>query len=283
VILLALGSGAVDAFSFAGLGAVFASVMTGNLVLLGVSVVNARLDAAVAAVAAVLAYVAGVLTASLWLRAHAVGTRASGRRGRRPAPPGRRDRSRKRAARARARRTRRYGYGRPSGGTRVGRTARGRRHVPSAGPARHRAGRPSAARRPPTVEWPARVRAVLTVVPVAQAAVLGGWLATGGRPGAVAQSGMLALAAFAMGAQSAGVNALSLPGAATTYLTGTLTTLTAELATSGVPATMRRRLAVLAAALTGAGLDAVLLVWVRPAAPALPLALTLAVVVLLAR
>ncbi|WP_329234533.1 DUF1275 family protein [Actinoallomurus sp. NBC_01490] len=286
VVLLALGSGAVDAFSFAGLGAVFASVMTGNLVLLGVSVVHARLDAAVAAVAAITAYVAGVLAASLWLRARHIGDRprASCRRGRELAPTGSYGRNRVRRARTRraAGGARRYGRGRPSGDTYLGRAAR-RRHVPSAGPSGRRAGRPSTPRRPVTAEWPARVRAVLTVVPVAQAAVLGGWLATGGRPGPVAQSGMLALAAFAMGAQSAGVNTLPLTGAATTYLTGTLTTLTTELATSGVPATMRRRFAVLAAALAGAGLDAVLLVWARPAAPALPLALTLTVVLVLAR
>jgi hypothetical protein len=46
---------------------------------------------------------------------------------------------------------------------------------------------------------------------------------------------------------------------------------------------MRRRFAVLAAALTGAGMDAILLAWARPAAPALPLAATVAVVLLIGR
>lgn len=105
----------------------------------------------------------------------------------------------------------------------------------------------------------------------------------GGAPRRGAQFLLLALSAFAMGVQSATVNTLPLAGAATTYLTGTLTTLTTELATSGVPSTMRRRFAVLAAALAGAGLDAVLLTWARPAAPALPLAATLTVVALLRR
>lgn len=132
-------------------------------------------------------------------------------------------------------------------------------------------------------QWPGQVRRALVLVPFAQALALVGWVGSGGHPQATAQILLLVLSAFAMGVQSAGVNTLPLAGAATTYLTGTLTTLTTELATSGVPSTMRRRFAVLAAALAGAGLDAVLLTWARPAAPALPLAATLAVVLLIGR
>jgi uncharacterized membrane protein YoaK (UPF0700 family) len=128
-----------------------------------------------------------------------------------------------------------------------------------------------------------RLWQTLTAVPAAQATVLAVWLASDGHPAKAVQIGLLALSAFAMGVQSAGVNTLRLTGAATTYLTGTLTMLTTELATSGVPATMRRRFAVLAAALTGAALNAALLTWVRPAAPALPLAATVTVLVLLFR
>ena len=119
------------------------------------------------------------------------------------------------------------------------------------------------------------------VVPVAQAVVLAGWLVSDGRPGVVARALLLAPSAFAMGVQSAVVNALPVAGAATTYLTGTLTALTAEFATRGAPATMRLRFAVLAAALVGAGLDGVLLSWARRAAPGLPLAATLAVLLLI--
>ncbi|MFB9839202.1 DUF1275 family protein, partial [Actinoallomurus acaciae] len=107
VVLLALGSGAVDAFSFAALGAVFASVMTGNLVLLGVSVVHAHLDEAMAAVSAITAYVAGVLAASLWLRT-------------RPGSAGRFGGSSNRVRRARSRRPYGRGRPRPSGGTYLG-------------------------------------------------------------------------------------------------------------------------------------------------------------------
>lgn len=227
VLLLALSSGAVDAMSFTGLGAVFASVMTGNLVLLGIAAVQAHLGPALAAAAAIVAYAAGVFGTAAWLK------------------------------RLRRRHDRRAARRRPDQG----------RHTRRA----------SAAGR----QWAGRVRRALLVVPVAQAGVLAGWLAAGGRPDATARILLLALSAFAMGAQSAGVNTLPLTGAATTYLTGTLTTLTTELATGGVPVTMRRRFAVLTAALAGAGMSAALIVWVRPAAPALPLAATLAVVLVL--
>ena len=68
-----------------------------------------------------------------------------------------------------------------------------------------------------------------------------------------------------------------------TGITPATKAVTGDDATSGVRSTMRRRFAVLAAALTGAGMDAVLLTWARPAAPTLPLAATLAVVLLLGR
>ncbi len=265
VLLLALGSGAVDAFSFAGLGAVFASVMTGNLVLLGIAVVHAHADAALAAASAVAAYVAGVYGAAAWFRhgAHPAGTRRL--------PP------RPRAAR----------QGRHDGGTAAGARstappAEPRPSPDEAGPGRARWGADGAAV-PVRAAGPERLPQALLAVAAAQAGVLGLWAAAGGHPGRAAQLALLALSALGMGVQSAGVNTLRLTGAATTYLTGTLTTLTTELATSGVPSIMRRRFGVLAAALAGAGLDAVLLAWARPVAPALPLAATLAVLLLAPR
>lgn len=208
VLLLALGSGAIDALSVAALGAVFASVMTGNLVLLGLSAVQARPAPALAAGAAILAYAAGVFAAAARLR--------------RKDPAGEKP-------------------------------------------------------------WPVLVSGAFVAVLLPQGAVLAGWLSTGGHPGEAVRTVLLALSAFAMGVQSASVNALPIAGAATTYLTGTLTTLTTELATSGVPSTMRLRSAVLTAALAGAGLDAALLTWARPAAPAIPVAATLAVAVIAGR
>ncbi|GAA4633572.1 hypothetical protein GCM10023196_071630 [Actinoallomurus vinaceus] len=203
IVLLALGSGAADAFSFAALGAVFTSVMTGNLVLLGVAVVHADPGAAVRAAVAIAAYAAGVLGAASWLRDTG-----------------------------------------PAG----------------SGP------------------WPGRVVGALTVVPAAQAAVLAAWLAASARPATALQVTLIAVSAAAMGVQGTAVNTVAVSGGATTYLTGTLTALMTELATTGSPHTMRRRLAVLAAALVGASLEAVLLTWARPAAPALPLVAALIVV-----
>lgn len=61
VTVLALTSGAVDATSFLALGQVFSSVMTGNLVLLGVAASNHNAGQAIHAGVAIAAYGAGVL------------------------------------------------------------------------------------------------------------------------------------------------------------------------------------------------------------------------------
>jgi uncharacterized membrane protein YoaK (UPF0700 family) len=66
-LLLALVAGSVDALAFLTLGEVFASVMTGNLVLLGIAL--SRTPTQVVATAVALGgYVAGVLAASLVAR-----------------------------------------------------------------------------------------------------------------------------------------------------------------------------------------------------------------------
>jgi uncharacterized membrane protein YoaK (UPF0700 family) len=64
VTVLALTSGAVDATSFLALGQVFSSVMTGNLVLLGVAAGNHNATQAIHAGVAIAAYAAGVLAAA---------------------------------------------------------------------------------------------------------------------------------------------------------------------------------------------------------------------------
>jgi len=61
VTVLALASGAVDATSFLALGQVFSSVMTGNLVLLGVAASNHNPGQAIHAGVAIGAYAGGVL------------------------------------------------------------------------------------------------------------------------------------------------------------------------------------------------------------------------------
>jgi uncharacterized membrane protein YoaK (UPF0700 family) len=60
VMLLAMTSGALDAIGFLGLGGVFASVMTGNVVLLGLSAGSRNASLAAHAVVAIFGYVIGV-------------------------------------------------------------------------------------------------------------------------------------------------------------------------------------------------------------------------------
>jgi uncharacterized membrane protein YoaK (UPF0700 family) len=61
VVLLTLTTGAVDAASFLALGNVFSSVITGNMVLLGVAAGTGRPELAVHSGVALAGYVAGVL------------------------------------------------------------------------------------------------------------------------------------------------------------------------------------------------------------------------------
>jgi uncharacterized membrane protein YoaK (UPF0700 family) len=69
VILLAITSGSTDAIGFLGLGGAFTSVMTGNLVLLGLSASEHNSELASHSGAAIAAYIVGV----------AIGTRFAGR------------------------------------------------------------------------------------------------------------------------------------------------------------------------------------------------------------
>jgi uncharacterized membrane protein YoaK (UPF0700 family) len=72
VLLLAMTSGALDAVGFLGLGGVFASVMTGNLVLLGLSGGTRDRSLAVHAAVAIGCYVAGVAVGTRVVRAQLV-------------------------------------------------------------------------------------------------------------------------------------------------------------------------------------------------------------------
>jgi uncharacterized membrane protein YoaK (UPF0700 family) len=59
VVLLAVNSGGVDAVGFAALGGAFTSVMTGNMILLGVSIATANRALAVRSILALACYMAG--------------------------------------------------------------------------------------------------------------------------------------------------------------------------------------------------------------------------------
>jgi len=105
-----------------------------------------------------------------------------------------------------------------------------------------------------------------------------GWEATGGRPAGAWQLALLAIAALAMGLQSAAMRNVG-TALSTTYLTGTLTSVVAALVTRGQP--NRRNglsVAVLVAAATGAAAGGALLTVLPAALPALPMTALAAVI-----
>lgn len=195
--VLTLGTGAVDAISLLRLGGVFSSVITGNLVLLGLAA--GREDGVLAAHLAVAgaAFVAGVLA----------GARMTG-----PGPAG------------------------------------SERNV-----------------------WPRRVNVALAAELACLGGFLGWWVAEGGHPAGPAQLALLAIAAVAMGIQSAAVRAIGIPGLSTTYMTGSLTAALATVVTAG--RLQWHSLVLLAAVVVGAGAAGLLVVNSPAAAAALPVGL----------
>jgi uncharacterized membrane protein YoaK (UPF0700 family) len=131
--------------------------------------------------------------------------------------------------------------------------------------------------------WGRRTSLVSAVEVALLALVAVGWLATHGRPDAGTTPLLLAVAATAMGMQSAVTISSGLRGASTTYLTGTLTTVVRTLtARPHVFSAVAGDAARLAALLCGATLG-VLLLRVAPLwAPALPAVLVGTVVAMAA-
>jgi uncharacterized membrane protein YoaK (UPF0700 family) len=100
-------------------------------------------------------------------------------------------------------------------------------------PRRGRDRRTPAWRRADGEDWPAMVTAALAAEFALLAGLSAGWELTGTRPAGAAQFVLLAVAAAAMGMQSATVRGLGKGDFSTTYLTGTLTVLIAGLVTPG--------------------------------------------------
>jgi uncharacterized membrane protein YoaK (UPF0700 family) len=174
LVLLTLTTGAVDASCFLHLGNVFSSVITGNLILLGVAAATQSSSLAIHGGTALAGYSVGVL----------IGAPVATRRAR-------------------------------SGET-----------------------------------WPLSVTVTLAAEFCVLAAFSAGWELTGGRPGSTGELLLIAALAVAMGIQSAAVRELG--GMSTTYLTGTLTAVVAELATRDRKPGVARSLGVLAAIVSGA-------------------------------
>jgi uncharacterized membrane protein YoaK (UPF0700 family) len=122
----------------------------------------------------------------------------------------------------------------------------------------------------PDSEWPSRTTPALLAELAMLTGVLIGWELTGAQPAGAAQYVILALAACAMGIQSATVNHMGLSNVSTTFLTGTLTGLVSAIARRGATAG-RRRPAVLGGLVVGALLAGVLDATAAAGVPLLPL------------
>jgi uncharacterized membrane protein YoaK (UPF0700 family) len=125
-----------------------------------------------------------------------------------------------------------------------------------------------AAKSEPTAVWPPSVtRAVVGELGLL-VAFLVGWEIAGDQPTTLALDILVALSAIAMGVQTAAARRPHVVGVTTTFATGTLTSLVAELAAVG-PGRSHWKLwaATLACMVIGAAAGAALFVAWRPAAP----------------
>jgi uncharacterized membrane protein YoaK (UPF0700 family) len=135
----------------------------------------------------------------------------------------------------------------------------------------------------PSATWPAGVTRLLATELALLAGFGAGWLLTDQRPHGAEVHALIAVAAGAMGLQSAAAIRLHVAGVTTTYVTGTLTGLMTEMATgTGSRAEWGRRVGALAVLGAGAAVGAVLVEELRWAAP-LPALLLVAGVVVAAR
>jgi uncharacterized membrane protein YoaK (UPF0700 family) len=192
-VALTAGSGSLDALAFLALGKVFVSVITGNLVLLGIGLgVQGEHQVAVRVAVAIASYAVGATA----------GAAITGRA---------------------------------------------------------QADQPV---------WPGRVTAALLAELVLLAGFAVGWELAAARPVGGAQLALLAVAAGAMGVQSAAVNRLALPGFSSTYLTSTLIRAVMELAL-GPRHHVGAKIAALASAVTGALAGALLVTEAPRFAPAI--------------
>lgn len=109
-----------------------------------------------------------------------------------------------------------------------------------------------------------------------------GWWLTGPNPRGTGLIGLIVLSGLAMGIQSAIARRLAVPGVATTYVTGTITALVAELTSvTGAAGDRRRMTLVIGAMIAGAVIGGVAQAYVRPAAAFVPAVVVAAVLIVL--
>ncbi|MHB8588443.1 MAG: YoaK family protein [Candidatus Dormibacteraceae bacterium] len=120
----------------------------------------------------------------------------------------------------------------------------------------------------PTVIWPRSVNLAMFVELGLLMAFGAGWEIAGDQPAALALNSLIALSAAAMGVQTAAARSLAVVGVTTTFVTGTLTSLIAELASASRDWS-RWTLwgATLACMVIGAAAGAAMFVSWRPGAP----------------
>jgi uncharacterized membrane protein YoaK (UPF0700 family) len=129
-----------------------------------------------------------------------------------------------------------------------------------------------AAAKAPGGYWPAHMTLTLLGEMALFGGVIVGWELTGSKPAGAAQFIILAIAACAMGIQSAAVNQMGLGDVSTTFLTGTLTGLVSKLARPDTGPVGLRRPGILLGLLAGAVLAGVLLFSAPAVVPVIPLA-----------
>jgi uncharacterized membrane protein YoaK (UPF0700 family) len=132
----------------------------------------------------------------------------------------------------------------------------------------------------PTAVWPRSATLVVVGELCLLGAFLAGWEIAGDRPTALGLDILVALSAGAMGMQTAAARRLGVVGVTTTFVTGMLTSLIAELAAVG-PGRTHRAIwaATLASMVIGAALGAAVFIAWRPGAPLVAL-LLVAIVIL---
>jgi uncharacterized membrane protein YoaK (UPF0700 family) len=112
-------------------------------------------------------------------------------------------------------------------------------------------------REPATVPASGRITAALVAEFIVLVGFTSGWELTSGRPAGATAMILLASAALAMGSQSATVLSLRISGISTTYMTGMLTGILGDLATSGRHG-LSYRLGLLALLIAGAAASGVI-------------------------
>jgi uncharacterized membrane protein YoaK (UPF0700 family) len=128
--------------------------------------------------------------------------------------------------------------------------------------------------------WPRRVVVSLSVVAVAQACFLVGWIASSAHPSNAVGNVLVAFSAFSMGVQLDSIRSLRVPEVSTTAATATLAGLMNDIAkgTQGSAKGRAVRPLILLALSAGAGVGTLLLVHARTFAPVLPLIATVLVI-----